>query len=298
MVIRLIGAQRGLRRTGTVDVRVPRRRSSIAHHPLARQGRWCLQRGDAQQGDADPRDQALEGPGAGGIETASAVIADMAERDRDDGHRAFLQNDAVVARTCRSLAAGRPPLALVLPPVGRRSSPGVLWVPSPRGFGRARCLDRAPPAAAARRGGGGARGHARGPRPLARRRRSRRSPRLATRCGGVGCRFLLSPDRGVAESRMGVIVPRLRLAPRGETMFPSRAPHFFPGTPRRARRCSARRGLRAGNLRFPHAPSARSRTTRPSCRRRNGRDRALPRPVAGRALDFARPGRSARARRR
>ncbi len=88
MVIRLVGQARLV--DGHVDVRV-----SPAfvdrHHPLAAvEGAFNAV---MLQGDAI-REITLEGPGAGGVETASAVIADMASVIGTMG-TGFLKNDAV-----------------------------------------------------------------------------------------------------------------------------------------------------------------------------------------------------------
>jgi homoserine dehydrogenase len=88
MVIRLVGSARLV--DGKVDVRV---RPSLVdkQHPLASvAGAFNAV---MLQGDAI-REITLEGPGAGGIETASAVIADMASVIGTMG-TGFLQNDAV-----------------------------------------------------------------------------------------------------------------------------------------------------------------------------------------------------------
>ena len=88
MVIRLIGAARLL--DGKVDVRVGPALVD-RHHPLAAiEGAFNAV---MLQGDAI-REITLEGPGAGGIETASAVIADMASVIGTMG-TGFLQNDPV-----------------------------------------------------------------------------------------------------------------------------------------------------------------------------------------------------------
>ncbi len=88
MVIRLIGAARLL--DGKVDVRVGPALVD-KHHPLAAiEGAFNAV---MLQGDAI-REITLEGPGAGGIETASAVIADMASVIGTMG-TGFLQNDPV-----------------------------------------------------------------------------------------------------------------------------------------------------------------------------------------------------------
>jgi homoserine dehydrogenase len=88
MVIRLVGAARLV--GGHVDVRVGPALVD-RHHPLAAvEGAFNAV---MLQGDAI-REITLEGPGAGGIETASAVIADMASVIGTMG-TGFLQNDAV-----------------------------------------------------------------------------------------------------------------------------------------------------------------------------------------------------------
>jgi homoserine dehydrogenase len=88
MVIRLVGAARLV--DGQVDVRVGPALVD-RHHPLAAvEGAFNAV---MLQGDAI-REITLEGPGAGGIETASAVIADMASVIGTMG-TGFLQNDAV-----------------------------------------------------------------------------------------------------------------------------------------------------------------------------------------------------------
>jgi homoserine dehydrogenase len=87
MVVRLVGAARLV--DGHVDVRV---RPSFVdrHHPLAAvEGAFNAV---MLQGDAI-REITLEGPGAGGIETASAVVADMASVIGTMG-TGFLQNDS------------------------------------------------------------------------------------------------------------------------------------------------------------------------------------------------------------
>jgi homoserine dehydrogenase len=88
MVIRLVGS--ASLADGHVDVRV---RPALVdrHHPLAKvEGAFNAV---MLQGDAI-REITLEGPGAGGIETASAVIADMVSVIGTMG-TGFLQNDAV-----------------------------------------------------------------------------------------------------------------------------------------------------------------------------------------------------------
>jgi homoserine dehydrogenase len=86
MVVRLVGAATLV--NGSLDVRV---RPSLVdrHHPLAAvEGAFNAV---MIQGDAI-REITLEGPGAGGIETASAVVADMVSVIGTTG-TGFLQND-------------------------------------------------------------------------------------------------------------------------------------------------------------------------------------------------------------
>jgi homoserine dehydrogenase len=86
MVVRLVGAARLV--DGRVDVRV-QPAFVDRHHPLAAvEGAFNAV---MLQGDAI-REITLEGPGAGGIETASAVVADMASVIGTMG-TGFLQND-------------------------------------------------------------------------------------------------------------------------------------------------------------------------------------------------------------
>jgi homoserine dehydrogenase len=98
MVIRLVGAARLI--DGHVDVRV---------HPALVDKQHPLAKVDGAfnavmlQGDAI-REITLEGPGAGGIETASAVIADITTVI-GTMHTGFLQNDAAW-RTLPKLPAG------------------------------------------------------------------------------------------------------------------------------------------------------------------------------------------------
>ncbi len=117
MTIRLVGAARLV--NGHVDVRVEPAFVD-KHHPLAAvDGAFNAV---MLQGDAI-REITLEGPGAGGVETASAVIADMASVIGTMG-TGFLQNDAVW-RELPLLPAGesRSPFFFRLSVVDR---PGVL----------------------------------------------------------------------------------------------------------------------------------------------------------------------------
>jgi homoserine dehydrogenase len=87
MVIRLVGSARLV--DGHVDVRVSPALVD-RHHPLAAvEGAFNAV---MLQGDAI-REITLEGPGAGGLETASAVVADMVTVVGTTG-TGFLQNDA------------------------------------------------------------------------------------------------------------------------------------------------------------------------------------------------------------
>ena len=113
MAVRLVGAATLV--DGKLDVRV---RPALVdrHHPLAAvEGAFNAV---MLQGDAI-REITLEGPGAGGIETASAVVADMVSRHRDDGHRLPAERRRAGA-SCRAARPGRAPLALLLPPLSRR----------------------------------------------------------------------------------------------------------------------------------------------------------------------------------
>jgi homoserine dehydrogenase len=98
MVVRLVGAATLV--DGRLDVRV---RPSLVdrHHPLAAvEGAFNAV---MLQGDAI-REITLSGPGAGGVETASAVVADMVSVIGTTG-TGFLQNDACW-RTLEPLPAG------------------------------------------------------------------------------------------------------------------------------------------------------------------------------------------------
>jgi homoserine dehydrogenase len=87
MVVRLVGSAALV--DGAVDVRVEPTFVD-RHHPLAAvEGAF---NGVVLEGDAI-REITLEGPGAGGIETASAVVADMVSVIGTTG-TGFLQNDA------------------------------------------------------------------------------------------------------------------------------------------------------------------------------------------------------------
>lgn len=101
MAIRLVGS--ATLRDGRVDVRV---RPALVdrHHPLAAvEGAFNAV---MLQGDAI-REITLEGPGAGGMETASAVVADMVSVVGTTG-TGFLQNDACW-RELEQLPAGELP---------------------------------------------------------------------------------------------------------------------------------------------------------------------------------------------
>jgi homoserine dehydrogenase len=99
MAVRLVGAATLV--DGAIDVRVHPALVD-AHHPLAAiEGPFNAV---VLQGDSI-REIMLEGPGAGGIETASAVVADMVSIVGTTG-TGFLQNDAAW-RSLAKLEAGR-----------------------------------------------------------------------------------------------------------------------------------------------------------------------------------------------
>ena len=112
MVIRLVGAARLV--DGHVRRARPGRRSSTSSI-RSRRSNGAFN-AVMLQGDAI-REITLEGPGAGGIETASAVIADMASVIGTMG-TGFLQNDAAW-RELPELPVGDSTLAVLLPPLGR-----------------------------------------------------------------------------------------------------------------------------------------------------------------------------------
>ena len=121
---------------GRVDVRV---RPSLVddRHPLAAvTGAFNAV---MLQGDAI-REITLEGPGAGGMETASSVVADMVSIVGTAG-TGFLHNDAVW-RELERLPTGRAALAVLPPSRGRR--PPRRARERDRAACRARALGRAP----------------------------------------------------------------------------------------------------------------------------------------------------------
>ena len=187
MVVRLVGAATLV--DGSVDVRVGPALVD-RHHPLAAvDGPFNAV---MLQGDAI-REITLEGPGAGGIETASAVVADMVSVIGTTG-TGFLQNDACY-RELPKLPEGElaSPFYVRVEVADR---PGVLALVALR-FGRAGRLDRAADAVAVERARRPPHRHARGARRARWRERSRRSTRLdETR--GVSALAVI-PDRGVTE---------------------------------------------------------------------------------------------------
>ena len=137
-VIRLVGTATLV--NGAVDVRVGPALVN-RHHPLASvEGPFnaVMLHGDAI------REIMLEGPGAGGLETASAVVADMVSVLGTTG-TGFLQDDACW-RSLPTLPAGRPPGAVLRPDRGR--GPARRARARRRAVRRRRRLDR--PAVAAR----------------------------------------------------------------------------------------------------------------------------------------------------
>ena len=120
------------------------RRFVDAHHPLAAvEGAFNAV---MLQGDAI-REITLEGPGAGGLETASAVVADMVSVVGTTG-TGFLQNDPVW-RALPLLPAGE--LALTPLPSSRGRRPGRRARPDRAGARGAAGVRRATRAAAGRR---------------------------------------------------------------------------------------------------------------------------------------------------
>ena len=117
MVVRLVGAATLV--DGAVDVRVGPALVDRRHPLAAVEGAFNAV---MLQGDAI-REITLEGPGAGGLETASAVVADMVTIVGTTG-TGFLQNDACW-RELERLPQGELPLA-VLRPVEVADRPGVL----------------------------------------------------------------------------------------------------------------------------------------------------------------------------
>ena len=184
MAVRLVGAATLV--DDRWDVRVGPALVDRSHPLAAVEGAF---NGVMLQGDAI-REITLEGPGAGGLETASAVVADMVTIVGTTG-TGFLQNDACW-RSLDRLPAGERRLALLRPRRGRRPP------------GRARA-GRAP----ARRAGG----LGRAPRPGADRRR-RRAPRGHARGAGRPAAGRARGDRRArGDAREGVRAPR-HLRPR------------------------------------------------------------------------------------
>ena len=152
MVVRLVGS--ATLADGAVDVRV---QPSLVdrHHPLAAiEGAFnaVMLEGDAI------REITLEGPGAGGIETASAVVADMVSIVGTTG-TGFLQDDAAW-RTLQQLPPGE--LRSRVLPARRGRRPSRRSRPRGRAAGGARRLGRAARPASDGRGRRAPRRHARG----------------------------------------------------------------------------------------------------------------------------------------
>ena len=152
MRVKLIG--RATLVDGAVDVRVGPAFVD-EHHPLAAvEGAFNAV---MLQGDAI-REITLEGPGAGGLETASAVVADMVSVVGTTG-TGFLQNDPVW-RSLFPAACRRAHLTSLPPSRGRR--PRRRARPHRAGSRRGGSLGGAARAAARERPRDPARGHARG----------------------------------------------------------------------------------------------------------------------------------------
>ena len=188
MAVRLVGA------ATLVDGRLRRARRRPAfvdrHHPLAAvEGAFNAV---MLQGDAI-REITLEGPGAGGLETASAVVADIVSVVGTTA-TGFLQNDACW-RTLERL------------PPGDLRSPFYVRVEVDDRPGRARArgraaraherLGRAPGAAPARRRRRARPRHARGTERARCAPRSRRSRQLPWRCAARPTLMRVISERGV-----------------------------------------------------------------------------------------------------
>ena len=218
MVIRLVGAARLV--DGNVDVRVGPALVD-RHHPLAAvEGAFNAV---MLQGDAI-REITLEGPGAGGVETASAVIADMASVIGTMG-TGFLQNDPVwreLPRLRAGRATARRSTSTSRSTTGRacsRASP--TRSPSARSRSRGSCSTRtatAPRCTSSRTRRARARSTT----------RSRRSRRW-TRCAARRCPSPSSPT-AASRSSDGRVIERYR----------DRLP-VGPGTPELTRSAKARR---------------------------------------------------------
>ncbi len=202
MVIRLVGTARLV--DGAFDVRVSPALVD-KQHPLAKvDGAFNAV---MLQGDAI-REITLEGPGAGGTETASAVIADMASVI-GTMKTGFLQNDAAW-RVLPRLDEGESSSPFYFQAFGRGSSGRA--GPRRRGAGASRDLDRAAAPARKRRRRRTARRHPPGTLRVAHRgaRRARRAARGAPLLGAVAGR-LGARRRGAG---MGVRYRVSQLAPR------------------------------------------------------------------------------------
>ena len=231
MVIRLVGMARLL--DGKVDIRVGPALVD-RHHPLAAvEGAFNAV---MLQGDAI-REITLEGPGAGGVETASAVIADMASVIGTMG-TGFLQNDPVW-RNLPRLEQRREPLAVLLPPHGRRPARRA---GARRGRARrARGVGRTAAAAPERRRRGAPRRHARhAPGRAGRRARGDHGDGRGARASR--CPSPSSPSAGLrgSDGRDRAVQDRLPVV-------------------RRDARRHARRGLDAADPLAAHRRAARDR---------------------------------------
>ena len=187
MVIRLVGAARLV--DGSFDVRVEPALVD-KQHPLAKvDGAFNAV---MLQGDAI-REITLEGPGAGGTETASAVIADMVSVIGTMG-TGFLQNDAAWRELPR-LPSGESSSPFYFR-LSVEDRPGALARVADE-LAAARRLDRAAPAAAERQRRRLARRHARGAHRSSRRRA--RGARIAAR----GAQALAAAARDLGSRRLG-----------------------------------------------------------------------------------------------
>ena len=312
MAVRLVGSASARRRRRSTCA--SSRRFVDRHHPLAAvDGPFNAV---MLQGDAI-REITLEGPGAGGLATASAVVADMVSVIGTTGHAASCRTTPAGARSsgCRR----RPPLA-VLPPTRGRRPPG-----------RARARRRAPRRSTTSRSRGSAQ-RQRERRGVARPRHARGADRAASR-GGCGDRrscsrcaasrtWSASSPSAASDDRAHRALPRPapgraddadRDARRGRHAAPPRAAALGAARPRRLAQVGGRepdrllqgprhdrRRLAGAATRACGRSSARRRATRrrrprrtpraPGCRRSS-----CSRPARSRSGSSRRRGRSARA---
>ena len=245
---RELGDGRPARRLGDARRREGRRpRAAGARRPPspARRGRGRVQRGHAP-GRRDPRDHARRARARAGIETASAVVADMVSVIGTTG-TGFLQNDACWRELARCPSGE---LALAVLPPGRRRRPPRRARADRAAARRAARVDRAARPAPGRRRGALAHRHARGVARRASRRRSSRSrsPRRSAPTRMPSCAPRDRPARRALPRPAAVGRDTGRLARRGLTPL------------LRAPRLSERLGVESGSSGRARTRPAASRT--------------------------------------